>query len=222
MPPGAGSDDELPPLDVEVPDDARELDADLEALRRERRTEARRARASRVFRTRRYQQFGVSGPAVVVALLVVGIIATVFAVLGPTRSGRLGPEPLATEDPDLVAPATLVTSRGRRVVVSDLRPAVVALLPPNCDCASALRDVADQARSYGLGVAVVIEEAEDRPPSVPPFTITLEQVEGDLFAAYDARGLTLLLLAADGTVQQVLTDVEAGERLSSDLQPLVA
>ena len=222
MGPGAGSDDELPPIEIEVPDDARELDPDLAALRRERRAAARQERLLRVFRTRRYERFGVSGPAVVVALVVVGIFATVFAVLGPTRSDRARPEPLATDDRDLVAPATLLTSRGRRVASSAIRPAVIALVPPRCRCEEALDDVGRQARSYGLDLVVVVDRAEDRPESAPPFTITLEQLDGDLFGAYDARGLTLLLLARDGTVRSVLPSVQAGEPLATLLQPLVA
>src|SRR3712207_2927220 len=115
MGPQDGSEDDLPPADVEVPDDARELDADLLRLRREQRAAARQQQVLRVFRTRRYQRFGVSGPAVVAALAVVAVFGTLFAVLGPTRSDRARPAPLAVGDRDLIAPATLLTSRGRRV-----------------------------------------------------------------------------------------------------------
>lgn len=220
MGPQDGSDDDLPPLDVDVPDDARELDPDLLALRRERRSAARQQRVLRVFRTRRYQQYGVSGPALFVALAVVALFGTLFAVLGPTRSDRARPEPLAVGDRDLIAPATLLTSRGRRVESTTIRPAVLALVRPDCRCDEALADVAGEARTYGLDLVLVVDRARDRPAAAPPFTITLEQLEGDLFDTYRASGLTLVLLAADGTVREVVHDVRPGQSLGADLQPL--
>src|ERR1700733_12266153 len=49
--PGGGPDRDdagLPPVDVEIPDDARELDRDVQAYRREQRAERRRRRSRRL------------------------------------------------------------------------------------------------------------------------------------------------------------------------------
>jgi len=91
---GSGTPEDLPPLDwpaLVVPDDARELAAEAEALRRERRAAARRDRLGRLLLTRRWQRFGVSGPLVALTLVIVAAFGSLLVIFLPSRPDQPGP-----------------------------------------------------------------------------------------------------------------------------------
>src|SRR5215475_11183886 len=75
--------DDLPPVNVVVPDDASELDPDVRAYYRERRVARARGLISKSFLTRRWGRFGLSGSILMAVLLLVGLVASMLAILEP-------------------------------------------------------------------------------------------------------------------------------------------
>ncbi len=210
-----------PPADFVVPDDASELDLDLLAYRRELAARQRRARVERLFKTRRWQRYGVSGPLTVGVLMVVALFGSMLALLVPT-TGATSPPPQTIAGRPAAAPGQVggllpdVTLRraGRPVSGRALRPAVLALLPPGCRCARLLEEIGGQAREFDLPLVLVGAAAPDRGGA-------LRDPAGQLMGTYAARGVTLLLLRDDGVVTAVERDVKAGRRLEPELRLLV-
>jgi hypothetical protein len=164
---GTGSGDEVPGLPAEwagivIPDDARELDAVAEQVRRERRVEARRALAHRLLRSSRLERLGLSTPLVLLVLVVVGIFGTLVVLL-PSVPTPPRPRPLV--DPT-AAPGTiggllpdvrLTDSGGHAFSLRDIRPAVLLVAAANCACGPLLRDLAEDTTASRLRVLVVTE-----------------------------------------------------------------
>lgn len=240
-------DDDLPPVDVVVPDDARELDDDLDAYYREVRQHARRAwwRRNAVGRwwarataSRWWARFGSTAPFVVAALVVVGVAGGILALLGPRTPARpsaadLADHPTATSGAvgGLVPDARLRTGAGSRTARS-LRPAVLALVQPRCRCGKVLESVYRQASEYHLQMWLVATRQGRR---------SVRQVSGDaglgaapvvtdgdarLFRAFVAprpagdSSLVFVLVHSDGVVREILTDVRPSDRLELHLAPL--
>jgi hypothetical protein len=85
----------LPPVDIEIPDDARELDRDVQAYYRERRAERRRQRHYRLHR--KISRDGIVLPLLACCLilaLIAGTLLTVFTATSDQELGR-GPAPSA-------------------------------------------------------------------------------------------------------------------------------
>jgi hypothetical protein len=225
--------DDLPPVNIVVPDDASELDHDVRAYYRERRLAGARALVSKVFFTRRWRQFGLSGPILVAVLLLVGLIASMLAILGPHQMRRTPQSlPLAQQTSPTVGeiggllPATELLVGGLPRNSRELRPGVLALIPPACHCVPLLDDLFRQVKEYGYSMYLVGSEAMraeiaqtvrdvgngTAAPVVDP--------SGALTTAYAARGVTVLLVHADGIVGAVLRELAPGERLEPELAPL--
>ena len=170
-----GRDDgSLPPVNIVVPDDARELDRDVLAYHREQRARRRRQRTLRLFRPFRVRDVG--GQAAIIPLiaaclaisLVGGALLSVLTMspaFAPTVSGRRPATPTAA------APATLATLPagsvqlldGRTKRVQSLRSSVIALIPASCRCDALLSRLSRQAVAahvplYFAGSGAVIRE----------------------------------------------------------------
>jgi hypothetical protein len=152
-----GRDDNgLPPVDVEIPDDARELDRDVQAYRRELRATRRQER-----RTRWHRSLGRDGIVVpllsccLILALIAGTLLTVFTVKSEqgltgmpgsgANSALAGP---GQGVPQIVSarplPRTDITVDGAEHVRLDrLSQAMLVLVPPGCDCGSTLAWLAD-------------------------------------------------------------------------------
>ena len=222
---------------VVVPDDLRSLQADIEAYHRERRLAQRRRRVERITRSRLWRRFGVP-----VAILAgaVALAGTIFAAL---MLGHPGAQPLPMAAPlatDAAAPTgavnglipdvSLTTNRGP-ISTQDpsLRPAVLALVPIGCACTDALSDLAAQADELRLQLIAVAPQADDAEVAALAGQLHRGRVlaafdtEGTLASSYAADELTVLGLAADGTVQFVLDRSDAAlERLELRLHGLLA
>ena len=168
----------LPPVDIEIPDDARDLDRDVQAYHRELRARRRHLRFRRV--TGPLTRHGMVMPLVAACLagtLLVGTLLTVLAgrqipllhgrgpfgaasanaAAGPTPQG---PRPRSTEPqtaPSVIPhgtgralPDVTVTLNDRRVPLRSLAPAVLALIPARCGCAGTLRTLAGQSAKAGV------------------------------------------------------------------------
>jgi hypothetical protein len=238
-------DDDLPPrpsaergddrgLVVHVPDDARELDRDVRAWRREERRALRRRALSRIFG--RFRPAGVSATARVVATVVtlVGVFAlAAWFSLTSRNTGR----PLATSLPlatssatpgqagALLPAATLQTANGTAPARS-LRPAVVTLVDSGCNCAAALRGVAAEAAAEGVPLYLVAPpsgaaEAATLAASVhAPDVVVLIDTDGVLATTYDPSGLTVIPVHADGIAGDAIRGVTNTTQLGPALTDL--
>jgi hypothetical protein len=164
---GTGPGGEIPGLPAEwaglvIPDDARELDAVAEQIRRERRVAARRALVRRLTLNQRLERLGLSAPLVLLVLVVIGVFGTLVFLL-PSAPAPPRAQPLA--DPQ-AAPGTvggllpevrLTDSRGQPFALRDVRPAVLLVAAANCSCTPLLRDLAEDTSGNRLRVVVVTE-----------------------------------------------------------------
>ena len=168
MNPGGGPDRDdtgLPPVDVEIPDDARELDRDVQAYRREMRAERRRSRSVRL-----HGLFGRDGmvmPLLICCLvfaLITGTLLTLFTSTSidqgaQSAAGRHGRPPSAAVPGVTSAPVTVaeapVSVAGHERVVSALGPAILLVAPVGCRCGATISQLAGQAARAGERVYLI-------------------------------------------------------------------
>jgi len=228
-----GRDDgNLPPLNVVIPDDARELDRDVLAYRRELRARRRRQRLAWLIRP--FSRPGSGGPAAIVpliaaclALSLVGGALLSVVTMGPASAPTLPPSSAATtvsaSPTTLPAKSTLELPGGRAVPVGRLGPAAIALVPSHCNCGSALGHLAEQAKAANVGLYFVGTGQEslaqvsalvtlDGDGEAQPMTDL-----GDLLGnAYRPAGLTVLFIYKNGAAaiaRQLPSGFQAGSTL---------
>lgn len=224
---------DLPPVAVDVPDDARELARDLQALQRERRLARRRTWVQRHLPGRRWHRYGIAAPLVVTALLFVALGTTLLAVLASGRPARPTPRPLASQVP--VAPGTeggLLPAVPLRFVdgprdTRAVRPAVFVLLPADCGCQAQVRTAVGAAQEFALPAILVTGPADTaragtRLAALPgPATVAVDD-DQRLATTYAASGVTMLLVRPDGLVVHVVRDVAVNQRLEPLVQDVYA
>jgi len=238
---GPGRDDGgLPPVNIVIPDDARELDRDVLAYRRELRATRRRQRIMRLFGPLRRR--GISGQAAILPLIATCValsmlagamlsVMTITPAKAPTLSKPQGaasatPSALASTPPVLTElPAGDVTINNGAVPVRNLVSSALALIPAGCDCGPALASLADQATAAQVSLYFVASGS-----AMPQLAgLTSQYGQGAALAAYDTAnvlgsayhpaGLTVLLVYSDATAA-VRTNLPAGFQLTSELREL--
>jgi hypothetical protein len=216
-------------VNIVIPDDARELDRDVLAYRREQRVQRRRERL--MLLTWPFRKLFLRGPATVLPLiaacaavaLVVSVMLSVVTVgpaVAPTVSSSPSVSPLSP------VPAGTIHVGTRSTPVRDLVSSVLALIPANCACGTSLRRLADQASAARVPVYFVGEGAAST--QIP--SMLAAYGDGTAIAAYDTTGvldhqyrpdgLTLLMVYADATAQ-VERGLTPDFQLSSVLDRLV-
>jgi hypothetical protein len=224
--PGRGHGDEgrddprwadLPPVLVQIPDDARELDPDLRAYRRERRrTAGHRMRPDRVF---------------VLGVGLVLLITMLAMSISPKRANAPELLPLADETTagPLLPAINVDTGHGVRAL-RDLRPGVIALVPADCQCADRLSVLVSEAAQYRLPVHLL----DTDPNATPALRLTADRLgalehpdvlsdpAGAVMHAWPAPALTLLLVAADGRVTRAAPGPLTPPGLDLLLAPLIS
>lgn len=235
----------LPPVDVEIPDDARELDRDVQAYHRELRAERRRSRSSRLRRS--LARDGVVLPLLACCLifaLITGTLLTVFSASNinsepgtagaPGASSQAGSAGTATGTAAVPArhkgsgmPDVSVKVGGLTVRLRSLRPAVLLLVPANCgNCAAALEQIAEVVPSAAHVPILVLAGSGVQPRELAPAVANGARLATDqapalraLQAAYPHAGLTAVLVTASGGVQYA-EHLRPGDNMESLLQPL--
>ena len=224
-------DSNLPPVNIVVPDDARELARDVLAYHREMRARRRRQRLTRLFSPFNRHEFG--GHAAILpliativalamlagAMLSVITISPASAPTVPPSSGSSGVPNFEWSKPISLPAGTvrLDAPDGRTVQVRSLVNSLLALVPANCQCGTALRSLAAQANAIRLGLYFVASGA-----AIPQLAdLTVRYGGGAARAVYDtgdvigaashAVGLTLLLVRGDATA-------DVSRNLPRDLQ----
>jgi hypothetical protein len=227
---GRGDDgrfDDLPPADIVVPDDARELAAEALTVQRELRVERARAAVARLFHTRRWRRFGLSGPLIIAVLLVVGLVGSTLGVLRP-RQATDGPAalPLARAAAPAgqvggLLPAAEISVDGAPGSSRDLRPAVVVIGAPGCDCERQLDALFAQIQSYELRM-YLLGEAELAHRVGNGTAAAVVDNTGSLSATFGGAGITAVLVHADGVIRAVHRDLPPEARLEPELAPLAS
>lgn len=195
---------------VVVPDDISELDAEVRALRRERRAKRRRQRLRRLTGPGR-----TTGPLLMVALLLVSGVTGLLVLFQPRRTaGTVTPLADAAQSSERRLPDVLVrlvdgTTRKAR----EFRPAVLALAPVGCRCDPALREAGAAAHRHGISFLLVDRTLPPLPAGLPaPTAIRLVEPTGELATRYGAEkdgrrvpgGPVLVLVGSGGEVSRVL------------------
>jgi hypothetical protein len=218
----------LPPAGIEIPDDARELERDVLAYRRELRARRRRARWDRLLRPLRGHGALVPLVASCVALsMLAGTLLSVFSI-SPASAPVLSHSAAPTPPPSSSLPTGTVLINDRATSVRSLVPAVLVLVSPGCDCAQAVREVTAQARHAGVkkvylvGTTGKMADVTRLARSAGPAAVAVEDAANLLVAAYHPAGLTIVLAKADATTS-VRRNLEPGRfQLEDQLRQLGA
>jgi hypothetical protein len=232
---GAGRDDgSLPPVNIVIPDDARELDRDVLAYRRELRARRRRQRIMRLFGPLRRR--GLSGQAAILPLIATCValsmlagamlsVMTISPAKAPTVSGPQAAATAGTPAGLTELPAGNVRIDGGIEPVRSLVSSALALIPAGCDCGTALRRLADQATAaqvslYFVGSGAVMPQLASLTAQYGEGAALAVYDTGNLLgAAYHPAALTVLLVYSDATAA-VRTNLPAGFQLTSALREL--
>jgi hypothetical protein len=238
-----GRDDgSLPPVNIVIPDDARELDRDVLAYHRERRARRRRERIMRLFGPLRRR--GPGGHAAILPLIATCValsmlagamlsVMTISPASAPTVSRPPSPASPASRAPGQASsprlpaklPSGTVRVDSKPVQVRSLVSSAVALIPAGCGCGTALRRLAGQSAAAGVGLyfaasGAVMAQLAAMTARYGAGTATAVYDSGNLLgAAYHPAGLTVLLVYSDATAL-VVTDLPANFQLTSALNSL--
>jgi hypothetical protein len=223
--------DDLPPLrDVVIPDDARELEADRLAWLREQRNHDRQERHERLLERlfpHGGSQLGLGAPLLALAMFAVAAAGMLSVMLtSRTTPPRQAASVLASPAVPAgtvggLAPALSLSGPRGDVALRQLRPAALAVVPPDCECELTLERAFRQAAEYGVDLVLL-----GRPEQADALRVlasgtgngTVAALTGDLHAlsGYAPAGLTLLLVRADGVVTTVVRNV--GPELHAELE----
>ncbi|MBO2454824.1 hypothetical protein J4573_47595 [Actinomadura barringtoniae] len=234
----------LPHVDVVVPDDARELDRDIVAYRREERQRRRRARLARLARP--FTRFGVAVPIISGALLIALVSGLLMTAFGPRPTQRATvPTRTATPtaSPGYVGgylPTGVVSMVGRnrqRGSISDMAHGVIAVVPPDCGCGKLVNELATRTqeshlqfwlvidRRYGPSVSAAEADKQLRALGGAAHGGVVELVDDAtnlLATTYvpDGAGPTAILVKPGPIVTAVIPDPTPGRQLSDQVKAL--
>ena len=223
----------LPPVNIEIPDDARELDRDIQAYRRELRMERRHRLARRLGGplTRDGMVLPLLASCLALTLLA-GTLLTMFtarravpSTLQTTSAPRQTQPPVGQAGGLL--PAASVTVGGDQIrALREFRSSVLALVPAGCRCVAAAQQLSTQARAAGVPLYFVASG-----PAVPQARrlarrsgLSADRVVTDthdaMGGAYHPAGLTAVLVYRDGLVRSINPMLGPGVQLKDGMKAL--
>jgi hypothetical protein len=219
--------------DAVAPDDISSLSRDIAAYHRELRRARRQRRIQHLLHRRNTLPLLVLTAATVLA----GLVAVLLAVMAP-RTLEHAPKAAPLAAPRIadglvggLLPDVTLTGPNGRVAARDatLRPAVFALVPSDCACATLLNSLAGEAFSEELPLALVVPEAGD--PRMAGIVRSLTRGSPGLYfdpaaslaAAVAAQGVTLVAIDRDGTIYDIQRSVTSTTNTSlvAKLQTMV-
>ncbi len=224
----------LPPVNIEIPDDARELDRDVQAYHRE-------LRALRRQRLLRRLGGPIARDGMVLPLLasclaltlLAGTLLTMFTTRRPDAPVSQAQAPTtpqsATPGVGRVGgrlPAGTVQADGKAVALRTVRAAVLALIPAGCHCGTAAERVSSQARAanvpvYLVAVGTSLQQVKAIGPAGRGGTVLLAtDTDGALGRVYHPSGLTVVLVNPAGLVRSVQRNLAPSVQLGSSLRAL--
>ena len=220
----------LPPVDIEVPDDARELARDVQAYHRELRARRRRHLAKRFYGP--LTRDGMVLPLLAGCLALTLLAATLLTVFTARQAAislrprQPGTSPAAgTSRPGAPLLSATLFAVGQPEVLGRLPGTVLvlALVPPGCDCLPDLRQLTVQAPPAELYlVGVRGAQVDDLAPQVGlGATQALDDRENELPPHYrGVTALTAVVVKHDGSMVRVIQDQGHGFQISDDVRAL--
>lgn len=226
----------LPKVDVVVPDDARELDRDVIAYRRELRQQRRRERWQRIGRP--FTRYGIAAPFIASAVLIALISGVLMTVISPVRARgrsrchRRGRSACVPATSAAVCPLGNVIYRHKPVPVTELInvAGVVLVVPRECGCDAVVQGIIRQAGDQRLQVWLIADDRSGKDDdadvarlaaSAPPGSALLaDDPDRVLSSTYRATGLTAVLVRTDRIVRKILKNLQTGRDITADLRPL--
>jgi hypothetical protein len=208
----------LPPVDIEVPDDARELDREVQAYRRELRALRWRGRT-------RWLVVPLGRDGMVLPLLAGCLALTLLAgtLLTVFSGEQMTPPSLRPSSHRL--PSAIVLVGGTQAQTSSLDGSVLALVPPRCQCATHLRQLASEANTAGVRIYIVgthgVQAAGIARQTGLAATAAVEDTQDALGNAYQPATLTAVLVDVDGSVAEIARDSQQGFQLTTAMHSLV-
>jgi hypothetical protein len=205
----------LPPVDIEVPDDARDLARDVLAYHRERRALRRRRLAKSFYGplTRDGMVLPLLAGCLALTLLAATLL-TVFTARQATVSLR-PPRPATRHSAVTSRPGTAllratVFAAGQPEMLGRLpgMVLVLALVPPNCRCLTDLRQLTIQAPPatiYLVGVRGARVDRLARPLGLGAAQ-AVDDTDNLLPARYQVTALTAVVVKNDGSVLDFIPD----------------
>jgi hypothetical protein len=211
-----GRDDgSLPPVNIVIPDDARELDRDVLAYRREVRAQRRRRRLMRLLRP--FNRSGLGGPTAIVplialclALALVGGALLSVVTMNPADPANTSTPTSAQSDQSsglTTLPAGNVRISGQTESVRSLVSSVLALVPAGCDCGQQLDRLAAQTVAadvplYFVGTGAPSQDlATETTQYGDKHAVAADDADGVLANVYHPNGLTVLLVYSDAKAE---------------------
>jgi hypothetical protein len=226
----------LPPVDMEIPDDARELDRDVQAYHRELRALRRQRLIRRLCGP--IARDGMVLPLLASCLALTLLAGTLLTMFTTRRADapvtqRQTPSTAQSASPGVgqtggPLPAGTIMQADRTTVdLSTVRTAVLALVPPGCHCASAAKLVSQQAGVAGVDVYLIAVgssslsqvKAMARPHPTSKLVVASDN-NGVLTSAYHPSGLTVVLVDHLGSVRSVQKNLPPSVRLGDSLSTL--
>jgi hypothetical protein len=228
-------------LHIVVPDDLRELDAEVTAYRREieaaRRSERRQRWRHRF--TPSWARGGLPSPIFTAVLLVIATTGLLLSVFAPVTQERSHQTPISSlahpkEPPGTVKgllPDLQLVTAADPVNTRAIRPAVFILVPAGCQCLTQIRDIVGQANEVPPAPYMVIVSQGTDTTSVKLAT-AVDDGRGDPTGVRDVNGVlartyhasktapTLLFVGGDGVVEWAPKVFHAGDRIEDLLTPL--
>ena len=223
----------LPPVDIEIPDDARELDRDTQAYHRELRAQRRHRLAQRLGGplTRDGMVLPLLASCLALTLLA-GTLLTMFTArraLPSTMQTASVPRPARPavgHVGGLLPDASVTVGSNQSAALRDFHPSVLALVPADCQCAAAARQLSRQAAAasvhlyfVGAGSAVVQARALARRSGLSGDRVVTDSRDV-MGSTYRAAGLTAVLVDSGGAVRSVRRDLGPAVHLESSMRAL--
>jgi hypothetical protein len=215
----------LPPVDIEIPDDARELDRDVQAYQRELRALRRRQRAGRLRGP--LTRDGMVLPLLAGCLILALVTSTLLIMFAadqtgmPQLPGHPTSQPAAGKIGGPLPSGQIIVSTKSvplRTVTASMA-AVLALVPQDCACAATLRTFASRAAQAHVALYLV------GTPAVMPQVFQLasqagqnsdrvaEDADDVLGTTYGHSGVTAILVRSDGLVASVVSGLAQPAKL---------
>ena len=223
----------LPPVVIEIPDDARELDRDIQAYYRELRAERRRRRVDRLIAP--FTRHGMAVPLVAGTLALTLFAGTMLTMItsAPEQSSSVPP-------PRVIAPASVpaagklggllpdaaVLIDNKPSQLRDLGPSVLAIVPPSCRCLVALQQltgqaVANQVKIYFVGTDRGLKQVTSLAARAGGRNVpVVDDAQKILGTYYRPIGLTAILVHSDSAVTSVERKLVPGFNLQAKLGQL--
>jgi hypothetical protein len=207
---------------MHIPDDARDLDRDVQAYHRELRAQRRRARLGRL--TGPLVRRGMVIPLVAVCLALTLLSGTLLTVVAGRQNSAAPDAAPSTPQSAKPLPNASVTLDGKQVPLRRLVPAVLAWVPASCSCLTALQDLVKRAaqahvQMYLVGTArgtiglpALAQEAGQGKIHV------VSDPTNAIGMAYGPIGLTAIMARSDGTVGTVIRGLQLPDPKTADHQ----